>query len=68
MFTDCFPFLIASQVFILLFSFETNALHECCQTQNYHHRNAHLVVLQGSLDALNEILKEPVPMNRFRPK
>ncbi|ONM23554.1 Mo-molybdopterin cofactor sulfurase [Zea mays] len=34
MFTDCFPFLIASQ---------------------------------GSLDALNEILKEPVPMNRFRP-
>ncbi|XP_066394810.1 uncharacterized protein [Miscanthus floridulus] len=33
-FTDCFPFLIASQ---------------------------------GSLDALNEILKEPVPMNRFRP-
>eukprot|EP00267_Zea_mays_P034992 XP_008670379.1 mitochondrial amidoxime reducing component 2 isoform X2 [Zea mays] len=35
MFTDRFPFLIASQ---------------------------------GSLDALNEILKEPVPMNRFRPK
>ncbi|XP_040383402.1 mitochondrial amidoxime reducing component 2-like isoform X2 [Oryza brachyantha] len=35
MFTDCFPFLMASQ---------------------------------GSLDALNEILKEPVPMNRFRPK
>ncbi|TVU10489.1 hypothetical protein EJB05_44024 [Eragrostis curvula] len=34
MFSDCFPFLIASQ---------------------------------GSLDALNEILKEPVPMNRFRP-
>jgi len=34
MFTDCFPFLIASQ---------------------------------GSLDALNEILKEPIPMNRFRP-
>eukprot|EP00267_Zea_mays_P034993 XP_008670380.1 mitochondrial amidoxime reducing component 2 isoform X3 [Zea mays] len=34
MFTDRFPFLIASQ---------------------------------GSLDALNEILKEPVPMNRFRP-
>ncbi|KAJ1290821.1 hypothetical protein BS78_02G272600 [Paspalum vaginatum] len=33
-FTDCFPFLIASQ---------------------------------GSLDALNEVLKEPVPMNRFRP-
>ncbi|GJN34634.1 hypothetical protein PR202_gb23316 [Eleusine coracana subsp. coracana] len=34
MFSDCFPFLIASQ---------------------------------GSLDALNETLKEPVPMNRFRP-
>uniref|UniRef100_A0A0E0R198 MOSC domain-containing protein n=1 Tax=Oryza rufipogon TaxID=4529 RepID=A0A0E0R198_ORYRU len=34
MFTDCFPFLMASQ---------------------------------GSLDALNEVLKEPVPMNRFRP-
>ncbi|XP_062193643.1 uncharacterized protein LOC133897087 [Phragmites australis] len=34
MFSDCFPFLIASQ---------------------------------GSLDALNEILKEPVPLNRFRP-
>jgi len=33
-FTDCFPFLIASQ---------------------------------GSLDALNELLKEPVPINRFRP-
>ncbi|KAL6844957.1 hypothetical protein ACP4OV_025616 [Aristida adscensionis] len=33
-FTDCFPFLMASQ---------------------------------GSLDALNEILKEPVPINRFRP-
>jgi hypothetical protein len=30
--------------------------------------NASLIVLQGSLDALNEILKEPVPMNRFRPK
>ncbi|KAF7074387.1 hypothetical protein CFC21_079259 [Triticum aestivum] len=34
MFTDVFPFLMASQ---------------------------------GSLDALNEILKEPVPINRFRP-
>ncbi|CAN6168008.1 unnamed protein product [Urochloa humidicola] len=27
-----------------------------------------LIASQGSLDALNEILKEPVPMNRFRPK
>jgi len=26
-----------------------------------------LIACQGSLDALNEILKEPVPMNRFRP-
>ncbi|CAN6205049.1 unnamed protein product [Urochloa humidicola] len=26
-----------------------------------------LIASQGSLDALNEILKEPVPMNRFRP-
>ena len=25
-------------------------------------------LLQGTLDVLNEILKEPVPMNRFRPK
>ncbi|XP_039825010.1 mitochondrial amidoxime reducing component 2-like isoform X3 [Panicum virgatum] len=26
-----------------------------------------LIASQGSLDALNEILKEPVPMNCFRP-
>ncbi|KAL6601564.1 hypothetical protein ACP70R_044784 [Stipagrostis hirtigluma subsp. patula] len=26
-----------------------------------------LIASQGSLDALNEILKEPVPINRFRP-
>ncbi|XP_062199849.1 uncharacterized protein LOC133902250 [Phragmites australis] len=26
-----------------------------------------LIASQGSLDALNEILKEPIPMNRFRP-
>ncbi|XP_024974413.1 mitochondrial amidoxime reducing component 2-like isoform X2 [Cynara cardunculus var. scolymus] len=26
-----------------------------------------LLVSQGSLDALNELLKEPVPINRFRP-
>ncbi|KAI3525743.1 hypothetical protein L1887_04788 [Cichorium endivia] len=27
----------------------------------------YLVVSQGSLDSLNEVLKEPVPINRFRP-
>ncbi|KAG0544856.1 hypothetical protein BDA96_02G312600 [Sorghum bicolor] len=27
----------------------------------------YLIVSQGSLDALNEILKEPIPINRFRP-
>ncbi|KAG2636816.1 hypothetical protein PVAP13_2NG474309 [Panicum virgatum] len=27
-----------------------------------------LIDSQVALDALNEILKEPVPMNRFRPK
>ncbi|CAN6205051.1 unnamed protein product [Urochloa humidicola] len=27
-----------------------------------------LITSQGSLDALNEILKEPIPINRFRPK
>ncbi|KAG2330252.1 hypothetical protein Bca4012_020145 [Brassica carinata] len=27
-----------------------------------------LLISQGSLDALNELLKEPVPINRFRPK
>ncbi|OWM83853.1 hypothetical protein CDL15_Pgr004284 [Punica granatum] len=26
-----------------------------------------LLISQGSLDALNELLKEPVPINRFRP-
>ncbi|WVZ65860.1 hypothetical protein U9M48_015158 [Paspalum notatum var. saurae] len=26
-----------------------------------------LIISQGSLDALNEMLKEPVPINRFRP-
>lgn len=25
-------------------------------------------LLQGSLDALNKLLNEPVPINRFRPK
>lgn len=27
-----------------------------------------MYLLQGSLDALNQLLREPVPINRFRPK
>ncbi|PRQ30135.1 putative molybdenum cofactor sulfurtransferase [Rosa chinensis] len=28
----------------------------------------YMLLSQGSLDALNELLKEPIPVNRFRPK
>lgn len=30
--------------------------------------NSLITFLQGSLDALNKLLKQPVPINRFRPK
>ena len=64
MFADAFPILIASQV---VFRFFRGFL----QTNDFSKRfckPAILWLLQGSLDALNKILKEPVQMNRFRAK
>jgi len=64
MFADAFPILIASQVVFRFFRgfLQTNVFSKrFCKP-------AILWLLQGSLDALNKILKEPVQMNRFRAK
>ena len=68
MFSDGYPFLITSQVlfFILFCSFRMKNYLQMLLKQKLYLTMQ--VDFQGSLDALNEKLEDPVPINRFRPK
>ena len=67
-FSDGYPFLITSQVlfFILFCSFRMKNYLQMLLKQKLYLTMQ--VDFQGSLDALNEKLEDPVPINRFRPK
>ena len=63
MFSDMYPYMLLSQVGQVE---KWNRSFSCFYIEFWRWLSTYL--LQGSMDALNKLLREPIPVNRFRPK